>query len=140
MTRKRISSNMEANLYIIMGLLLVAITFLWIAKPLIPDVFFVLAAVMGFVPVIIILTGDFVKDDSETEEDWDEAKQSAIKGAALALLLIWFAVCLGEIGEERIAVAIRFMVPVLAGLGYIHFGLLFKCFQYLRYEDDDDDW
>ena len=81
-----------------------------------------------------------MKDDSETEEDWDEAKQSVIKGIGAALLLIWFAVCLGGIGEERIAVAIRFMVPVLAGLGYIHFGALFKCFQYLRYEDDDDDW
>lgn len=137
MKGKVITANMAASVYMFMGLVLIISTFMWAMKNDIPNGAFVLTALVGIIPVVVMLRSEAECGSDEVQEDWEDARQSTIKSVGLWMLLLWIFVCLNEANGVSFAKNICYIMPCMAGLGYLQFGVLFKCFQNCSDEEDE---
>lgn len=133
---KFMTMNTKANLYMAMGVLLEVITFLWSINIIIPKAVFVIAGILGLVPIIII---NKFKGECASEREiilWYKAKVSTMSQQLAVLVFYWIFTCISRVVTMPITADVCYMIPYLIGFGYLFTGYKFKV--YIKFDDEEE--
>lgn len=123
-----ITQRAKANLYIVMGIMLIAITIVWVNVQVVPKVFVLAMGILGVIPVIVMLVFDHDTMDKKALACWRGAFSDAILILMILLLCFWIFVCMCKV-IEPMNIDVCYMIPCLAGATYILVGDNYKTYE-----------
>jgi len=134
---KYMSQLLKANLYMIMGALLVAVTFIWSISIFVPKMAFIVIGIIGLIPIII--TNQFAGECVSEEETflWQKAQSETANMIAWLLIIFWLFNCISKIVTLPVTADVCYAVPYLIGTGYFFTGSRFKVLK--NFLDDEFD-
>lgn len=131
-----ITQRAKANLYIVMGVMFIAITIIWANVQVVPKVFILAAGVLGTIPVVVMLGFDHAGMDKRSLAYWRTAFSDTILILMILLLCFWVLVCMCKV-IDSIRIDACYMIPCLAGVTYILVGDNYKTYEDQLEETDE---
>jgi len=128
----------KANLYMVMGLMLIIITTLWILSSIIPKVVFAIVAVTGLIPIIKMLTVEFQEVSDSEKVFWNKAMQGTSKWVLGLLIYFWVSACINKIMNLGLCTDVCYMIPILVGVAYIVNGHYFQLYKIMEEVKEDE--
>lgn len=115
-------------MYIIMGAILIIITFLWSNIPFVPKAVLLVVGIDGMIPVIIMLLLEHEKKNEKAFKCWKNALIET--GLFLPPLLtgVWIVIYVSQIVGPEIRIDAIHMIPYLIGYIYLDIGMNYKTF------------
>ena len=131
-----ITQRAKANLYIIMGIMLIAITIIWANVQVVSKVFVVAAGILGVIPVVVMLAFDHADMNKRSLAYWRAAFSDTILILMILLICFWVVVCMCKV-IDPISIDVCYMIPCLAGATYILVGDNYKTYEDQLEETDE---
>ena len=123
-----ITQRRKANIYIMMGLLLIVVTIVWANVQAVPEVVLPIIGFIGMVPVAVLLMFDHEDMDKRTLACWRGAFSSTVMMLMILLTCFWvFTTVVSVI--KPISIDVCYMIPCLAGATYILVGDNYKTYE-----------
>ena len=123
-----ITQRAKANLYIMMGLMLIAITIIWANVQAVSKVFILVTGVLGIIPVVVMLVFDHGSMNKRALACWRCAFSDTIMILIILLLCFWIFVCMCKV-IQPINIDVCYVIPCLAGATYILVGDNYKTYE-----------
>lgn len=123
-----ITQRRKANIYIMMGLLLIAVTIVWANVQAVPEVVLPIIGVVGMIPIVVLLMFDHEDMDKNALTCWKGAFVNTVLMLIILLTCFWVFITVVSI-IQPINIDSRYMVPCLAGATYILVGDNYKTYE-----------
>lgn len=131
-----ITQRAKANLYITMGIMLIAITIVWVNVQVVPKVVVLVTGILGVIPVIVMVAFDHDAMDKKALACWRGAFSDTVLILMVLLFCLWIFVCMCKV-IDPINIDVCYMIPCLAGATYILVGDNYKTYEDCLEEIDE---
>lgn len=123
-----ITQRRKANLYVVMGILLIVVTVIWAHAAVVPKEIIATIGIAGFIPVIVMLMFDHEPMNKESLRCWKGALSSTVLMLMILLMCFWVFICMCKI-IKPVEIDVCYMIPCLAGATYILIGDNYKTYE-----------
>ena len=128
----------KASMYMVMGVMLEVVTFMWSIKSLVPNAAFIIVAIIGVVPVLKMSKSNYSEPTDKEKLYWNKAVHNSGKFIFALLIYYWIFTCIDRVIDLPISADVCYMVPYLVGIAFLFTGHYFKLYKFMEDQENDE--